>query len=128
VAGKVLIDGQPLKTGLVRVVPENHRPAVGQIDENGTFRLTTFTEGDGCVKGVHAVEVVGCEPEKNGIRWLAPPHYAKAATSDLKVTVERPTTDWVIELTWGQGQPYVEKTNTAGDFDPRQLKAKAASD
>ena len=127
-AGKVLIDGRPLKTGFVRVVPDKNRPAVGQIDANGMFRMTTYEDGDGCVQGVHRVEVVGCEPaEKSGIHWLAPPQYAKAATSGLKVTVDKPTDKWVIELTWGMGKPYVQKLNSGSDSDPRKLKGNATT-
>ena len=45
VSGQVLIDGQPLTCGFVRIMPENARPSTGAIGPDGRFKLTTF----GCI-------------------------------------------------------------------------------
>ncbi|NQT37365.1 MAG: hypothetical protein HQ581_07755 [Planctomycetes bacterium] len=119
VAGQVLIDGKPLTGGFVRVVPEDARAAQGEIDENGHFRLTTFDGEDGCVPGTHAVCVnaaITLGPER--IQWLAPVKYRDTSTSGVTVTVEGPTDDLTIELTWGGGQPFVQKMEGGGDVDP----------
>lgn len=111
VAGKVLIDGQPLTKGFVRVVPANDRAATGAIDEEGRFRLTTFEQGDGCVPGTHPVEIIALESiSDTETLWLVPKKYHQAATSGLTVTIDGPTDDLTIELTWNGGRPYIERS------------------
>ena len=96
---------------MVRVVPAKHRPAMGQIEKDGTFRLTTFVEGDGCVTGTHPVEVIVFEQlSPTEKRWLVPKKYAQAATSGLTITVGDSKADHVLELKWDGGHPFVEKT------------------
>lgn len=73
VSGQVLIDGQPLTCGFVRIMAENARPATGTIGPDGRFTLTSFDKEDGCVPSKHpamvlAVESVGA----NAQRWHAP--------------------------------------------------------
>lgn len=116
VAGQVLIDGQPLTTGFVRVIPEGARPAVGPIGKDGRFQLTTFEGEDGCVLGQHPVEIVAQQAQGyTTIKWLTPRKYQDATTSGLTVDVQEPITDWKIELSWNGEQPYIEQTYTAGD-------------
>ena len=61
-SGQVLIDGQPLATGIpgyVQVIPAAGRPATGNIDpQSGKFTLTTATKDDGCINGTHKVVVI----------------------------------------------------------------------
>jgi hypothetical protein len=57
VSGQVLVDGKPLAFGFVRLIPHKGRPASGQVDKEGRFRLTTYTSNDGCTLGTHAVEI-----------------------------------------------------------------------
>src|SRR5687768_6454035 len=61
VSGKVLIDGQPLTYGFVRIIPQDARPATGQIGPDGRFTLTCYDDGDGCIPGKHAAAVIACE-------------------------------------------------------------------
>jgi hypothetical protein len=123
VSGKVLLDGKPLKTGFVRVMPEKERAATGQIDAQGNFRLTTFVEGDGCVPGRHPVEVIACErPAPGQIRWLVPVKYQNTATSGLYASIDGPTDEWVIELSWEGDKPFVERSDASGDIDPAKIK------
>ena len=60
VRGIVNMDGKPLPGGRVMFQPiaagedkKVGRPAIGQIQEDGTFVLTTFEDGDGAVVGAH---------------------------------------------------------------------------
>lgn len=110
VSGQVLIDGQPLTCGFVRVMPVNARPATGTIGPDGRFTLTSFGQQDGCVPGKHpamvlAVESVGA----NAQRWHAPKEYGNVATSGLEVEITGPTDALRIELSWKGGQPFEEK-------------------
>jgi hypothetical protein len=116
VSGQVLIDGKPLRSGYVRVVPENSRAAQGNIDQNGRFQLTTFDDGDGCVPGTHPLEVSSCEKAgPSAVRWLIPKEYQDAATSGLTVTVKEPTDSLLIQLSWKGGRPFVEQLDSQGD-------------
>lgn len=122
VSGTVLIDGKPLGSGHVRLVPADARPAWGAIDPQGNFRLTTFEQGDGCVPGTHRVAVIAYQTvSPSAIRWLVPKKYHKASTSELTVTIDQPTDSLLIELSWEGGKPFVERFETAGDQDPTDL-------
>ena len=110
VSGKVLIDGAPLTRGALRFNPAEGRVATGAIGADGTFELMTYEPGDGVVTGTHAVTVHASEELNDGsVRWFVPKKYHHAATSGLSQTIEGPTNDVVIELTWdGKPGPYVE--------------------
>lgn len=55
----VLEDGTPVQTGTVEFNSlEKDLTARGSIQSDGTFRLTTFTDGDGAVAGIHDAVVV----------------------------------------------------------------------
>jgi hypothetical protein len=111
VSGKVTIDGQPVTSGSVSFQPQLGRVAGGQLDEQGRFTLTTFDKGDGCVPGKHAVTVHSTEQlNGNTIRWNVPKKYKNKSTSGLEVTVDGPTDNLEIELTWdGKKGPLLEK-------------------
>jgi hypothetical protein len=115
VAGQVLIDGEPLSYGTIRVVPEDARPSTARLDEQGRFRLTCFGDEDGAVPGTHRVAVSAAEileaNELSGrsvIRWHAPKHYADFRTSGLTAEITGPTDDLTVELSWDGGAPFVE--------------------
>lgn len=62
VHGRVTCNGEPVPGGEIRfisVLPdgatEGPPDAIGQIDENGNFTLTTYVTGDGAVLGKHQV-------------------------------------------------------------------------
>lgn len=110
VSGQVLIDGEPLTHGFVQVAPAGYRPASGKIGEDGRFTLTTTKPGDGCVVGTHPATVVGTESIDAGSqRWHAPKAYADYESSGLTVTIDGPTEDLKIELSWKGGKPFVER-------------------
>ena len=118
VAGTVFIDGQPLKGGQIRVIPDKARSAQAMIDKEGRFRLGTFEVADGVVLGEHPVEIVSAEQVSGGIRWLIPKKYSSISTSETTIKVERATDDMKIELTWAGGQPFVEAADNSGDAPP----------
>lgn len=124
VSGRVTIDGKPLRSGFIRLVPTDARPSVGRIQEDGSFTLTTFTKKDGSVPGTHGVAVVAYdEANPSQIRWLIPKKYSHANTSDLTVDIDGPTDSLEIELTWAGEDPQqaVEQYEAAGDIDPAQI-------
>lgn len=113
VSGKVLIDGQVLKHGKVQVVPTGSRPAVATIGPDGTFTFSTFGDGDGIAVGTHPVAVIAHETLGPGSqKWHAPKKYMSTETSGLTVTIDGPTDDLVIELTWkgnDPDKPFIER-------------------
>jgi hypothetical protein len=110
VSGKVLIDGKSLTQGYIRLIPAKTRPAIGNIDAQGRFTLTTFERGDGCVPGTHRVELSAFEPiDESHIRWLVPQKCRRSSTSGLSVAIDGPTDSLVIELSWDGEKPLVEQ-------------------
>lgn len=115
VSGQVLIDGQPLKFGSVRFVPEAGRPSYGELDQSGHFVLTCYGEQDGVVLGTHRIEVAAGEslsPTKT--KWHAPKKYANYANSPLTQQVTGPDSV-VISLSWEGGKPFIETFDAGGD-------------
>lgn len=105
VSGQVLIDGEPVANATIQVAPTDARAAMGQTDEQGNFTLTTYEKGDGCVKGTHRVVVSAITYPSDTQEVLhVPEKYMDLATTDLEVTIDEPTEDLKIELTWG-GRP-----------------------
>lgn len=113
VSGTVTIDGKPLTTGQVMVSPEGHRPSVGPLDEQGRFQLTCYEKGDGAIPGTYAASVMAVEQiGERELRWYAPKKYASNVSSGLTVTIDGPTDDLNIALTWDGSRhtgPFVER-------------------
>ena len=106
VAGTVTIDGQPLKRGYVKFVPEGARPSIGKLDENGNFVLKSYKGEDGVVRGSHRVQVAANRViSPSEIHWFAPRKYSSFRTSGILKEVTEPTDSMVIELTWGDEKP-----------------------
>lgn len=60
VTGKISYNGQPLNSGTVALIPKDTDAgygATGQIQEDGTFELTSFKPNDGAAPGQYAVTV-----------------------------------------------------------------------
>jgi hypothetical protein len=108
VSGQVLIDGEPLCGGIVRVMPSGNRMAFSSIDQEGRFQLTTYEQGDGCVLGTHQVMVNGSRVEGDRRYWMAPKKYWAPNFRGLTTTIDGPTDSLKIELTWGKGRPFSE--------------------
>jgi hypothetical protein len=119
VSGQVLIDDKPLTTGYIQVIPDSERAATGQIDSEGRFTLSTYNDGDGCVRGTHPVVVMASRQlDPSRTEHLIPPKYSKPTESGLTVTIEGPTKDLKVRLSWDGGKPYVEQILSQGDVAP----------
>lgn len=104
VRGRVSLDGEPLRSGYVMILPSKGRMARGAINEDGAFVMGSYTDNDGAQIGDHPVVVTpvpadeGMSKERRGRK--IPKRYRRAATSRLRVTVEPSgLDDWRIELT-----------------------------
>ncbi|WP_145107798.1 hypothetical protein [Botrimarina mediterranea] len=111
VAGRVVIDGEPVRFGMIKLSNPDTRAASGRLDGEGRFQLTCFEKHDGVIPGTHRVEVAATEGiDDRTVRWHAPKKYADQSTSGIEVTIDEPTDDLVIELTWSGGKgPFVER-------------------
>ena len=105
VSGQVLIDGEPVRAGSIRFVPEGARPSSSDLDAEGRFTLRCFEKDDGAVLGTHRVEVAAREIEGESVRWYAPNEYSDFRSSGLAVEITEPTDSLIIELTWGSKKP-----------------------
>lgn len=96
VQGRVTYCGKPLKFGAVIVQPDIGPPAIGTIQSDGSFRLST--EGrDGAILGKHKVAITCYDteapdhiPDPKGRlgKLLIPAKYISPQTSGLKVDVK----------------------------------------
>lgn len=111
VTGKVTINGQAVQSGKITFYPAEGRPAMGEIGSDGTFRLTTFADGDGAVLGKHkvtikATQVTGTPPPRSFeeelarakektpmtasvVEWIVPEKYARQESTPLEREVKR---------------------------------------
>ncbi len=110
VTGKVTYEGAPVTKGRIAFYPSKGRPAMGAIQSDGTYSLTTFEPGDGALLGNHHVtitasESVGGSPPAAGFMdeitkaskgqaqapgktvWLAPEKYSNRKNSKLEAEV-----------------------------------------
>lgn len=103
VAGQVLIDGQPLATGVagfIRFVPPNARPATGAIDpQTGKFKLTTSKPDDGCIVGKHRILIILQQSVGQESISLVPEKYADLKATDLEADIKGPTDSLQVQLT-----------------------------
>jgi hypothetical protein len=110
VAGKVVIDGQPLPDAVVTFYPPTGRPSMAKTDSSGGFRLKCFEKDDGAQMGTHKVTVTAVERLNAAeLKWLAPKKYADQAQSDVEILVDKPIDNVEVKLTWGGGRPFVER-------------------
>jgi len=74
VEGIVTLDGKPLPDAGISLTPEDGHgpPASGMSGADGTFRLTTFSSGDGAFPGTYKVIVSLGEPENEGAKTMDP--------------------------------------------------------
>lgn len=96
VRGKITIDGKPLQTGKVRFAPERGRGATGDIQPDGTYKLTTYSPDDGAIVGKHRVSIEArrdagkrsVENEEPVPPSLIPEYYADESKSGLEFDVK----------------------------------------
>jgi hypothetical protein len=114
VTGKVTFRGETVPAGKIMFYPQTGRAAVGTIEADGTYVLTTFNPGDGAVLGKHQVtitasKVTGGPPQPKTFKdelklaqkkpagaatspkivWLVPKQYSQRNTSPLTAEVKR---------------------------------------
>lgn len=100
VRGRVTVDGTPVTSGFVVIIPESGRMAKGMIQSDGSFTMGTYRANDGVQLGRHPV-VVHPVPadEERGSNPLSgptiPDHYGIAGTSGLEIEV---TPDGIEDL------------------------------
>jgi hypothetical protein len=110
VEGKVLYQGKSLTFGGVLFQPDDGPLARGKIEPDGTFRLSTYRDGDGAVLGKHRVQIACYEtqrPEAKGQdaverglgKPLIPRKYLRLDTSGLQAEVKEHNEPIVFELT-----------------------------
>lgn len=102
VRGTVTFQGRPLEGGSITFQPINvsdggpMRPAVGDIEADGTYTLTTFKKGDGVPPGEYAVAITSLIGAPPASEWEeAPPKresriplkFNQADTSGLTASV-----------------------------------------
>lgn len=107
VQGIVTMGGKPVESGTITFYPRHGRPASGAIQPDGSYRLTTFKEGDGAILGQHKVAILATrvsggaalksfEEEMRGvgsfntprkIEWLVPERYSRPETTPLTAEV-----------------------------------------
>ena len=108
VAGKILIDGQPVPKGSIQFVPEKGRPFAGKINQNGTFRLAELSvdsvgKRSGVAPGKYQIGISSAEivnEHSDEMLNHIPRKYADYRTSELMVEIDSPKEDMLIELTW----------------------------
>jgi len=120
VSGTVTYKGKPITSGRVAFTPEATKGdatgqlATGDINSNGTYRLTTFDTNDGAALGQHVITLQVLEgtenmgkPKPDGTfdyklpKSLIPAKYTQADKSPLRYTVKEGTNTYDIELEEG---------------------------
>ena len=99
VGGRVTYNGEPVPKGTVTFQPDQGQSAVGEIQSDGSYHLTTFAQGDGALPGHHRVFIVantadptkmpGSSPGWTPPKELVPKKYNSAETSGLEATVSQ---------------------------------------
>jgi hypothetical protein len=57
VRGIVTLDGKPVESGGILFMPPRGRAATAIIAPDGSYRMTTYHDGDGAIVGKHAISV-----------------------------------------------------------------------
>ncbi|WP_145177085.1 hypothetical protein [Gimesia aquarii] len=84
VYGKVTYKGKPLPLGSVTFIPDGMgKAASGEIQEDGSYVLTTYSKGDGAIIGNHKVMIIS-ERDTSNL-----PAESAAANEDLSLIPEK---------------------------------------
>lgn len=95
VAGSVLYNGKPLPFGNVMFQPDKGQAAVGDVQADGSFKLSSYGPNDGAVPGKHKVSVSCYEGHRPGNagggdslgKLLIPLKYTRFGSSGLTAEV-----------------------------------------
>ena len=100
VYGIVTVDSKPLFQGRVLFAPvakgddmNPGKPAMGKIQEDGKYRLTTYQENDGAIIGEHWVTIINSEEDlPDGVpefaRLQVPEKVTVAPSKDNEINIE----------------------------------------
>lgn len=121
VSGVVEVDGTPLTSGAITVVPEHGRAATGTIGKDGRFTLTTFVPGDGALLGRHRVAVTAHQDlGRMKLKWLVPAACRDIASTPLVLEVTGKTNDAKVSIsTDGKPLEVQDMSASAGDISPQ---------
>lgn len=83
VHGTITYNGKPVPRGTVTFTPvagakgnPSGMPAIGQIQSDGSYELTTFDTGDGAVLGQHSVTITSQTEAPEPMKTMPPPDEA----------------------------------------------------
>jgi len=112
VSGKLTYKGAALANVTVTFTPEKGRPATGETDSEGKFKLSTFGKDDGAVFGKHKITLseksTGAAPAMPGTPEAAnavaqadrfPAKYKDTKTTTLEFEVKSGSNTWEQEIT-----------------------------
>jgi hypothetical protein len=112
--GVVTVDGVPFTTGNVMFAPiatgddsRAGRPAMGRLQSDGSFVLSTYEEGDGAVVGEHWVHIIRIDDE-SGAASTVPP-FRRLLVPERKAVVAGQDNQFDIKLTKDQILRFAEK-------------------
>jgi len=97
VNGKISYRGQPITSGIVLLTPaDNGHAATGNLEKDGSFRLTTFQKDDGAVPGKYQVAIQVFPSDGAGLPGAEfagkppplPPKYGSANSSGLTAEIK----------------------------------------
>lgn len=113
VVGTLEFDGKPVKGGSLTFSPTSEsgsgntgKPGVAKVGEDGTFSVSTYSDGDGAVVGKHTVSYTAPTPEPTadtqgaggGHEASKPSEYAGLVPKEPEVTVLESGNTLEIEL------------------------------
>lgn len=117
VSGQVLVDGKPLKFGIINFVPRDGRGSTGILDAEGRFTLTCLDGSDGAVCGIHDIEILpDGPPDELGVDWPLDKSFANYSTSGESREITGSADDLKIELVTSR-----VRSDESGDGDPNVL-------
>jgi hypothetical protein len=97
VSGTVLYNGKPLPFGSIQFQPDKGQAAMGEIQGDGSFKLSSYVLYDGAVPARHLVSVSCYEGQRPGSagtsagRLLIPLKYTRLGSSGLSAEVKDAT-------------------------------------
>ena len=108
VHGKVTYKGQPVAKGTITFQSDGGQAATGEIQPDGAYQLSTFSERDGALPGHHKVMIIaddsdptqmpGSSPGYKTPKALVPKKYETFEKSGLEANVTKDKPDIDFEL------------------------------
>ncbi len=115
VTGIVTYRGEPVTEGRVAFYPEKGRPAIGVIQADGSYTLTTFEENDGALIGEHRVTIKATRISEAGEPQSFEEELAQLHAQDLEFT-PTPTVEWIVPQEYASPQTTpLRRTVAAGE-------------